>query len=386
MRRRQRGVRAGFTMLELLISLMVTLVILALAAPLYRAQTTAVNSTAGRTDAARTAMFALDAIDQDMRNAGVGVFDGQPLFIRASTGAVSFNGDLVTTRVNDPVAVFRDPDADSVAVDALTPALAVTLPNSSNVYPQPTGTYNSNAETISFFMAQDTVRHPVTNAYLYALRRKVNRQPEEIIARNLIWDGTTPVFRYFRRFANGSLGELNPAALPLFHSVVRHGAQNDTGPSALIDSIAVVRVRMIAIFKDPRGKHVTDTLWRDIKVANQGLLVRAQCGEIPLTPGAPSTDVSTVAFRRVVTLTWNASTDENAGERDVEMYAVYRRVNGTIDWGEPIANVPASGLATTSYVDDTPVVGTTYDYAISALDCTPAPSTLSAFATRLVTP
>ena len=83
-------------------------------------------------------------------------------------------------------------------------------------------------------------------------------------------------------------------------------------------------------------------------------------------------------------LVWAASTDELTGERDVEMYAVYRRLFGTIDWGEPLANVPGAGVATLQFTDNTVAPATKYDYAISALDCTPAPSPLTAFSTILV--
>ena len=85
--RTTRAMPSGFTTLELLVAMSVTLVIVALAAPLYRAQTSAVNITAGRTDATRSASFAVDAMDQDLRNTGVGVFDGQPLIVRGATNA-----------------------------------------------------------------------------------------------------------------------------------------------------------------------------------------------------------------------------------------------------------------------------------------------------------
>jgi hypothetical protein len=107
------------------------------------------------------------------------------------------------------------------------------------------------------------------------------------------------------------------------------------------------------------------------------LLQRSQCGETPLAPGAPALLNQLIGGLQAVRLTWNASGDELTGERDVEMYAVYRRVAGTIDWGEPVANVPGSGLTTVTFTDDTVSPATTYEYAISALDCTPAPSALS---------
>jgi prepilin-type N-terminal cleavage/methylation domain-containing protein len=379
-------VRRGFTMLEMLVAMTVTLIIVALAAPLYQMQTKAVNNTAGRADATRSAVFAADAAEQDLRNTGVGVFDGQPFIVRAASDAISFNANMVTARRNDIVAVFFDPDADSTALSALTPATSVTLPNSSNTYPSVN--YTSNAETISYYTVADTAASPLPGHQMYMLLRRVNRQSPEVVARNLLrsMSGGTPLFTYFRRNASGSLTQLNDAALPIFHSVPRHGSAADTGATAAVDSIAVVRLTAIAVYKDPRGGYTVDTLRRDVRLANQGLLQRAQCGEIPLVPGSPGLTQITLSGLPAVRLVWNASTDETAGERDVEMYAVYRRVAGTTDWGEPLANVPGAGTATLTFVDNTVLPTIQYDYAVSAIDCTPAPSSITPPVTILVTP
>ncbi len=377
-----RNVRAGFTTLELLIAMSVTLVIVAIAAPLYSAQTRAVNTTAGRTDATRSANFGVDAIEQDLRNTGVGAYDGQPAIVRAATDAVSFNANMVTARLNDLVAVFFDPDADSTALGSLTTATSVTLPNSATTYPA--ASYLSNAETISYYVKSDTGTSPISGGQRVVLYRRVNRMPEEIIARNLIQTSTLPVFQYFRRSPAGVLSEVPGAALPVFHSVPRHGAAADTGTAATIDSISVVKVNLIAMFRDARGATEIDTVQRNIRIANQGLLQRAQCGELPIVPGVPVLSIQVLGGLNAVRLVWSASTDELSGERDVEMYAVYRRVFGSADWGEPMANVPGAGVATIQYTDNTVVPGVRYDYAISALDCTPAPSALTAASNILV--
>jgi Tfp pilus assembly protein PilE len=370
-----RQARAGFTTLELLIAMSVTLVLIAVAAPIYTAQSRAVNTTAGRTDATRSATFAADAIEQDLRNTGVGVFDGQPLVVRAATDAISFNANMVTARATDIVAVFYDPDADSTALGALSLATTVTLPNSATVYPA--ATYVSNAETISYYTKPDTGASPISGGTRVVLYRKVNRQAEEVVARNLVRTSTLPMFELSKRSMAGVLTPVPKEQLPIYHSVARHGAAADTGSAALIDSISMVRVNLIAFYKDPRGATVVDTVRRDIRIANAGLLQRATCGEVPLVPGVPNLNIQLIGGLNAVRLIWNGSGDELAGERDVEMYAVYRRVWGTADWGEPIANVPGSGTATVTFTDDTVNPLTRYDYAISALDCTPAPSALS---------
>lgn len=380
--RTMRAIPSGFTTLELLVAMSVTLVIVALAAPLYRAQTSAVNTTAGRTDATRSASFAVDAMDQDLRNTGVGVFDGQPLIVRAATNAVTFNANMVTARLNDLVAVFHDPDADSTALGSLNTSTSVTLPNSAVTYPS--ASYVSNAETISYYVRSDTGLSPLPDGQRVVLFRRVNRMPEEIIARNLVTTPAMPVFRYLRRSAAGVLSEFPAAAMPLLHSVSRHGAAADTGAVAGVDSVSVVRVSLIAFYRDARGQTILDTVQRNIRIANQGLLQRAQCGEVPIVPGVPALNIVLQGGLNAVRLVWTASTDELTGERDVEMYAIYRRVFGSADWGEPLTNVPGSGIATLQYIDDTALAGTRYDYAMSALDCTPAPSALTAASNILV--
>ncbi len=371
----RHSARAGFTTLELLIAMSVTLVLVAVAAPIYTAQSKAVNTTAGRTDATRSATFATDAIEQDLRNTGVGVFDAQPLMVRGAVDAISFNANMVTARATDIVAVFFDPDADSTALGALSTSTSVTLPNSATTYP--TANYISNAETISYYTKPDTGASPISGGTRVILYRKVNRQAEEVVAKNLVKTSTLPMFQYARRNLAGVLSQVPSGSLPMYHSVARHGAAADTGAAAVIDSIAMVRVTLIAFYRDPRGATVVDTVQRDIRIANAGLLQRSQCGETPLAPGAPALAIQLIGGLNAVRMTWSGSGDELAGERDVEMYAVYRRVNGTLDWGEPIANVPGSGTATVTYTDDTVNPLVRYDYALSALDCTPAPSALS---------
>jgi type II secretory pathway pseudopilin PulG len=375
--------RSGFTTLELVIAMAVTLILVSLAAPLYTMQSKAVGTTAGRTDATRSATFAADAMEQDIRNIGVGVFDGQPLIARAAGDAISFNANMVSSRTNDLVSVFYDPDADSSAHGSLRKATSVLLPNSGDEYPSVR--YNSDAETISYFVAADSTTSPVPGTDLYKLMRKVNHLPAEVIARNLVRVGTEPILQYYRRGLSGALSLINPASLPVYHQAARHGTASDTGSTTVIDSIAVVRVNLISVYKDPRGGYVVDTLQRSIRIANQGLLVRAQCGEPPIGPGVPVPQIQfVVPGVPWVRLQWPASTDELTGERDVEMYAVYRRLFGDPDWGEPYANVPGSGLATLTFQDSGVVPGLQYEYAVSALDCTPAPSALSAPVSILV--
>lgn len=374
--------RAGFTSIEMLVAMLVSLILLGIAAPLYRAQMGAIKVTSGRAEAARGATFGSDAINQDLRNAGVGAFDGQPVLVRGASDALSFNADMVTTREDDPIAVFNDPSADSASVAALRSNAQITLPNSSQAYPAVS--YASNAETISYYITTDTAVSPISGTQLGVLYRRVNALSPQVVSRNIVLYSSDPVFRYYKRTSAGVLSEVSGASLPLYHTASRHGIPSDTGAVSLIDSIAVVRVKLVTVFRNPRGGYSVDTLQRNVRIANQGLLQRAQCGESPLAPGTPSSVIQMVAGLPAVQLTWSASGDELSGERDVEMYAVYRRLLGAVAWGEPLANVPGTGDATLQFLDNNVATGNTYQYAITALDCTPAPSTITPLTAILV--
>ena len=233
-------------------------------------------------------------------------------------------------------------------------------------------------------MTSDTGASPIPGGQRVVLYRKVNRQSAEVIARNLIRTSGLPVFRYYKRNTSGVLTEVPAGSLPMFHSVSKHGAAADTGAVALVDSIAVVKISLVAMYRDTKGGTVIDTVMRDVRIANSGLVQRAQCGETPLVPGTPTLSIVTLSGLPAVKLVWGASTDELAGERDVEMYAVYRRPFGSTEWGEPLTNVPGAGMSTLQYTDNTILPMTQYQYAISALDCTPAPSALTSPVSILV--
>ena len=83
-------------------------------------------------------------------------------------------------------------------------------------------------------------------------------------------------------------------------------------------------------------------------------------------------------------VTWSASNDELAGQRDVKSYSVYRRDSAGGSWGTPIYTVPGAGTTTYLFQDKTVPLGQTYQYGVVARDCTPALSALTASAT--VTP
>jgi prepilin-type N-terminal cleavage/methylation domain-containing protein len=362
--------RRGFTLVEMMLSMTLLLIALGISMPFFMAQSRALAAHAGRLDAQLSIDFGLYGIDRDLRVAGVGVVPNQPVIVQASPTAVTFNADLTSNVTGDFGAVYYDPDADARTVRLLRPADRITLPNSSAKYPDSTYVASpgvpSSAETISYWVEADT------GASQYRLMRRVNNAAPAVVARGLLLPDREPAFRYFKLDASGQLVEIPTSQLPIMHFAGYHGTPGDSAGSALTDSIRLVKMRFTARFKDPRSAAVTRTEERSVRIANSGMAGTGTCGETPLAVAAA---VAMPTPGPSVGLTWAASKDEAAGEKDVERYAVYRRLDTEPAFGEPIAGV-AAGLATYVFKDTDVRSGQRYIYGVAAQDCTPSMSSI----------
>src|SRR3954468_4959782 len=125
--------RRGFTMIEIIISMSLMLAVIGLSTQLFRRQSTAVSTQAGTLDAQQNSRFALGNLDRELRMAGGGVVDKQPMLVMAAATAITFNADLVATDTGDYAAVYVNPDADSAAVGMLRTTNKITLPGTSTL-------------------------------------------------------------------------------------------------------------------------------------------------------------------------------------------------------------------------------------------------------------
>jgi len=369
-RQRPRG-RAAFTLMEIMIAITLFAILGAAALQFFIKQSGAVMATAGRLDAQQNVSFALDAIDHDLRVAGVGLGVNQPMVIEAHANAVTFNADLVTRDTASVTAAsYYDPSVpDSLAL-ALTPARAITLPYSAVTYPdslylQTTGLI-SNAETISYWVTPDST---TTRPDDYLLLRRVNNGTPTVVARGLVLPGGVPVFQYFIPGATiNSRVQLSAATLPLYFKA------GVVGPDTLLAKISEVRVQLQAVYSDPVAGDVIRSASASVPLLNAGLQHAAACGQPPaapvtITPTAwPAGDSIGVA--------WPASNDELAGQKDVKSYSIYRRTGGTGSWGTPVYTTPAQGTPNYAWEDKVVPIGAAYQYAVVARDCTPALSAL----------
>jgi type II secretory pathway pseudopilin PulG len=363
--------REGLTLIEILVAMTVMITLLSVAVPFFRVQVRSVGANAGRMDAHLNAQFAVNSIDRDLRVAGAGIVDAQPLVVYAGSNAITFNADLASTDPGDPGAVYFDPDAPAGSTTVLPKERPITLPLSAQAYPDSTywlaAGLPSRAETISYWIEPDS-RDPGT----YVMLRRVNDGQSVVVARGLRPSG--PVFRYFKVDSAGRQVEVSQTRLPIYHIAPIHGSPRDTARSALTDSIRGVQVSLHGIYNDPDKGPIAKRIQTGVRLMNAGLVKQSVCGEQPLPAiGFVAALSSPPGDPPQITLSWSPSPDEVGGEKDVQRYALFRREAASPDWGDPFASI-AAGLDTYTFVDNDIQFGQTWVYAVSAQDCTPANS------------
>jgi prepilin-type N-terminal cleavage/methylation domain-containing protein len=376
--------RRGFTLIEIIISLTLLMIITGAAVQFLRKQTGLVTRETSRMDAMQNAQFAGSQIERELREAGAGVADAQPMIVQLDSEAITFNANMVSIDTGDVRAVYQLTDADTNGTRAMLKSERTALPNSSPAVLYPDTTYiastgvQSGAETISYFLRPDSTTSR-TNDYL--LFRRLNAQPPSLIARGIVRDSrdTMPFFTYYKADTLNRLRPILKSQLPLYHRMT-HGAVDDTGKFALTDSIKAVRLHFMTAAKDPRtGNDALRTVETLVRIMNSGLLDRTSCGQPPLaTPVPVVVSSSTGAPAKFVQITWGASTDDNGGEKDIERYAIFRKLSSATSFGDPISSIPSSLAASYTYTDPGVVAGQTYVYGIAAQDCTPSLSPLTA--------
>jgi type II secretory pathway pseudopilin PulG len=367
--------RAGFTLIEMMMAILLTMLVFGITVPFFRVQTQAVDTGAGRLDALQNARYAQNAIDRELRLAG-GV-TGQPVIVQADKFAVTFNVDLVTRSSLDPNATYYTPTADTLAVEAWEPSRKKALPNDTKQYPLTLYTDESGiqspAETISYFLKADasTGRND-----LYTLFRRVNDRDSTVVTRN-IWIpvDTNYFFRYYKTDATGAISAIAMGSLPIYWDAA----------SRLADSIRVVEMRVAGLYRDVRkARDVTRTIYHKTRLLNAGLLRQRTCGTAPLGPQAVTAvrDTSATGTTVSVTTTWTNSLEESSGEADVATYLVMRRPSAGTDW-EVLGNVVARGYSSYTWVDFNYRSGS-WVYGVVAQDCSPANSSATAAASLVI--
>ncbi|HEY4303911.1 MAG TPA: prepilin-type N-terminal cleavage/methylation domain-containing protein [Gemmatimonadaceae bacterium] len=383
--------RRGFTLIEIMISMTLMLTIIGLSTQLFRKQAQAVASQSGVLDAQQNSRFAVSMLERELRVAGVGVVDQQPLLVMASPTSLSFNANLVSLDTGDLGSVYVNGDIDSASAGVWKKADRAMLPGTTTFYPnstyvKATGVL-SEAETITYWVSADS-SSSWPNEYI--LWRRVNARPARMVARGIYYrPGTDTLFRYFKSDTLGSLTEIPVSTLPIVHTATVHGTQADTGKSAMTDSVRQVRAQLNSI--NHLSAKASDTTQRrlnlTIKLMNAGLIHHVTCGSAPIAPTSLTATVTPASPpgtpQTFVTVRWNASVDDLTGEKDVERYAIYRRLSSATAFDEPIASVVA-GRSTYSFIDTDLLSGQQWVYGVTALDCSPLNSPMVTSSTATI--
>jgi prepilin-type N-terminal cleavage/methylation domain-containing protein len=366
--------RRGVTLIEMMIALTLFVAVFGLAVPFFKMQARSLTASAGRLDAQQNARFSQSTVDRDLRLAGTGVLSNQPMIVQADQFALTFNADIVTRDENDINAAYYDPDVDSMQTASMITTRQITLPHSVVVYPQMNYLANGvpgSAETISYWTSQDST---VAAGNQYVLFRRVNDGTPKVVATGIIWNtGDPPIFTYYKPDSTGNLVVIPTTKLPLYHDAAAHGSVSDTGKFAWVDSIRMVSIRVAGTYKDPQRGIVTRVVQTSTQLLNAGMLQSTVCGTTPIAPTSFTAVYDTTTPARVI-LTWNESLDQDAGEKDIERYLIYRRASGDPSWQDVVTSVAASG-ATYTYDDIDPPSGT-WEYGVVAQDCSPSNSSV----------
>jgi len=381
--------RAGFTLVEVMIAMVVLGFVMGAAISVFRSQSTNFRVGGQRLELEQNLRYAAGTLDRVLRTAGAGTTSSQPMVVYADTMTVAVNADY-TDSVTPTNAVYFNPDAPPGSFTALPVGSAYTLPNTTFTYPSMTyldinGTPGA-AETIVIYFRADS---STTDPNDYVMMMRVNALPAELIARNIYKIPNTPFLRYFVHQttlavppATRDSNIVCPSAAcvgSIRHTVALHNSAADTNGtgSALADSIKAIQINI----RVTNGLTGADQRFRDLtsasRLPNNGLIQLRTCGAVPLLAG-PLTVVSSPAGglwpQSGDTLRWPASADEAGGERDIQNYNIYRRIPPAVTW-DIVSSIPANQPSYT-YFDGNVVVGTIYDYAVGASDCTPNESPL----------
>jgi prepilin-type N-terminal cleavage/methylation domain-containing protein len=375
---------AGFTLIEMLITMIILVGVMGATVSFFRSQNQSFLDASRRLDALQNARFSISQVERELRTLGAGVAGLQPMLVYGGNDVIAFNTDYVENdSTNFRWAVYYNPNVSNFAVDAWPQGSAATLPNTTFSYPpvtyrQANGSL-SPAETHIFWLALDGTTARTDD---YILWERTNDQAADIVSRNILPMGTKPFFEFFlaRRLGSGAdTLMLTPSAniplirVPLTGSMTSTDSANATRP----DSIQAVRMN----FRVTNGLTGTSERLRDVSsvvaLPNNGLPSASVCGRSPFPPGTLSAVQDTIPGSGRVVLSWAASPDQEAGEVDVWQYVIYRRVVGQPLWEDPVMNLGKT-VGATSYVmalgGNTP--GVNYEFGVSAQDCTPAVSTM----------
>lgn len=397
----------GFSLLEMMIALFVGALLILISYNVLVSQKKAGDAQNQIVSAQQNASIALESLEKELRLAGTNIddFDHQPVFIDAAPYQVIFDADVST-------GIY--------GVPAMSRHQAVMLHDGTSYFPgdypgENLGTmerYNNGAETIRYTLDRDgngvvntSDRYSETqNPADYGLYREENGSRVDMIAYGLRGrenypDGQLPqpLFKYWGDYAgtgavtlwgdgNGD-GQFSQAEIAAITAV----PQNRLSKIVEVElNIEAESPNMEASYVGPHSTTAVERKYRSIvmtskvrprNVGTTGANLHA-CGDPPAAPTSLTGADTPRDAGESIKLMFAKSTDESAGEKDIEQYTVYRHEEGQVEW-TCINAISPTGVATYTFYDDThtpaggPVTGTAYYYMATAWDCRPQESNQS---------
>lgn len=367
--------RAGFSLVELLIAMVVMGLVMGSAVAAFRSQSRAFRKGGATMDVNQNARFAMSTMGRVVRTLGAGVAANQPMLVYAGADVITFNANYASD-VNDGNSVYTNPDLPAGAVTSLLNSQQVTIPNTALLYPDSNYFWGagtpSRAETISFYLRPDSSTADPTD---FVLLQRVNQMLPELVARNIRAYPGRPFFEYWydSTTATGQVfsRRLAAARLPVRHSVAWHGSPTDVGTSALADSVRMLRVNLVVHNGLPAPDSGSRAFSTAIAMPNNGLQQLKTCGDAPVLSGPLTATSPSGGF---ADLSWLPSQDETTGEQDVSGYNVYYRLASQSQWTTWTAVAAGQPGYTTSGGGFMP--DSAYLFGVAAQDCSPQESTL----------
>lgn len=375
--------KAGFSLVELLVTLVVLSLIMGTTVLFFQNQNKAFINGSEKMDVLQNARYAVSQMERLVRTLGAGVTGQQPMMVYGGNDVIAFNTDyLETDTTNYRWAVNFNPSMSAPLGTAWTIGNAGQIPNSSYTYPPQTFLLGngapSPAETKIFWFSADT---STTRSDDYILWERTNTGTAEYISKNILAYPGRPFVEYFlaRRLSSGldTLIVASGGLLPLKRLVLQSTfTATDTANALRPDSVRAVRINI----RVTNGKTGSDERYRDfsqlLQVPNNGLPSPNVCGRSPFAPTTFTATPNIVPGSGVITLAWNRSPDHGGGEYDIRQYVLYQRDDTATVWTDPLMMVRADTTTAYSLLLGGLTPGAAYDFGLAAQDCTPSQSAI----------
>lgn len=401
--------RRGFTMLELLLSLVVGGLAALATVVVFGGQNRAAESQRKQVDAQQNARVAMDVLVRELRQAGANIdrFHRQSVLVDAAPYQMVFNADVRSGIGGDPAMQA----SGSVPLgDGTTYSPGAFLDENL----EDLSRFNNGAETVRLTL--DTSGDGVVDSADelaathvpgdFHLVRQINGGSLESVALGLRGpearpDGTNPppLFQYWGTFGGGARalwgdangdGELSSSEIASLQPVSRTELDNIHEIVLVVEALGNDTKR-----GDDARQNSSTILTSAVRPRNIGLNASnlSACGYPPMPPTNVVAQDTPDDGGRSITLTFNASFDDHNGESDVREYSVYRRRVGVSTFGAPIYSMKAAGQTTYAFVnnesnsvraEDAPEDGVAYEYYVTAWDCEPQESNPSIIAGPVV--